>query len=411
MVRPTTVVHTLKGDEEIESYAGPFNGAQVIKATDWTPYVRTMPHAEYPSGSACVCTAYAETMQVLTGKDDTDIPVTMEILAGSSKSEPGVVPATNLTITYNKWSEIQEECGLSRLHGGMHFSKAVPDGEKLCSGVAAIIINRAEMLKNGDSAGSFADLNDQSILVKSVNTVESPSGICPSGYSGLIATTDCKGYYLCLNGSSINENPTDCPDGLLFNNDTQVCDWDYNVHCPTSTVPTISPTAAPTLPLASHTTSPTEKPAICPYEFSGLVATSDCRGYYHCVNGELAVESPTDCPAGLLFNNDLQVCDWDYNVDCPSNPITSVPTVSPTAAPTLPPASSTTNSSEESAICPSGYSGLIATSDCKGYYHCLNGDLIDENPTYCQDGLLFDDTLKVCDWEDNIDCSSNPVKV
>merc|ERR1712039_173638 len=178
---------------------------------------------------------------------------------------------------------------------------------------------------------------------------------------------------------------------------------------------------------ASHTTSPTAKPAICPYEFSGLIATSDCSGYYHCVNGDLAVESPTDCPAGLLFDNDLQVCDWDYNVDCPSNPITSAPTVSssaeptlsssaaPTvsssAAPTLPLASSTTNPTEESAICPSGYSGLIATSDCKGYYHCSNGDLIDENPTYCQDGLLFDDTLKVCDWEDNIDCSSNLVKV
>merc|ERR1712039_93034 len=167
------------------------------------------------------------------------------------------------------------------------------------------------------------------------------------------------------NGSSMNENPTDCPDGLLFNNDTQVCDHDYNVHCPTSTVPTISPTAAPTLPLASHTTSPTEKPAICPYEFSGLIATSDCRGYYHCVNGDLAVESPTDCPAGTLFSNDLQVCDWDYNVDCPSNSITSAPTVSSSAAPTvssstaptvsatvsptLPLASSTTNPTEESA--------------------------------------------------------------
>merc|ERR1712039_692880 len=111
---------------------------------------------------------------------------------------------------------------------------------------------------------------------------------------------------------------------------------------------------------ASHTTSPTAKPAICPYEFSGLIATSDCRGYYHCVNGDLAVESPTDCPAGTLFNNDLQVCDWDYNVDCPSNSITSAPTVSSstaptvsaTVSPTLPLASSTTNPTEEGAICP-----------------------------------------------------------
>jgi len=185
MVRPTTVVHTIKGDDMIDSYAGPFNGAQNIKATDWTPYVRTMPHAEYPSGSACVCTAYAETMQVLTRQDDTDIPVTMQILAGSSKSEPGVVPASNITITYNKWSEIQEECGQSRLHGGMHFSHSVPDGEKLCSGVATKIIDRAEMLKNGDPAGAFADITDISITVKSVPKSTGDSANRPNWLSKL----------------------------------------------------------------------------------------------------------------------------------------------------------------------------------------------------------------------------------
>jgi hypothetical protein len=168
MVRPTTVVHTLKGEDMIDTYAGPFNGEQSIKATDWTPYVRTMPHAEYPSGSACVCTAYAETMQVLTRQDETGIPVAMQVLAGSSKSEPGKVPATNMTISWNKWSDIQKDCGLSRLHGGMHFSHAVPDGEKLCSGLAAAIIDRTEMLKEGDPAGFLADLTDTSIQIKSV---------------------------------------------------------------------------------------------------------------------------------------------------------------------------------------------------------------------------------------------------
>ena len=43
-VRPTTVVHALKGDEEIETYAGPFvGGAEMIKGFDWLPYIRTMP--------------------------------------------------------------------------------------------------------------------------------------------------------------------------------------------------------------------------------------------------------------------------------------------------------------------------------------------------------------------------------
>jgi len=399
MVRPTTVVHTIKGDDMIDSYAGPFNGAQNIKATDWTPYVRTMPHAEYPSGSACVCTAYAETMQVLTGKDDTDIPVTMLIPAGSSKKEPGVVPATDLTLTYNKWSTIQEECGLSRLHGGMHFSKAVPDGQELCSGVAALIIDRAKMLKNGNSAGAFADLNDVSIVVKSVNTTAPVEpGTCPSGYSGLIATSDCKGYYLCLNGALASENPTYCPDGLLYNNDLQVCDLETNVDCgstPTTPMPTIAPTVAPT-----------ESDA-CPFGYSGLIATSDCSGFYHCLDGSLIVESPTNCPGGTLFNNIIQACDFESNVDCSSNLLTPMPTITSTVAPTFPPVSPTTAPSERPVqpdTCPSGYSGLVATDDCKGYYHCLNGSLIVVNPTYCQTGLLFRNDLQVCDWDYNVDC-------
>jgi hypothetical protein len=43
IVRPTTVIHTLKREEEFETYAGPFAGSQTIKGLDWQPYIRTMP--------------------------------------------------------------------------------------------------------------------------------------------------------------------------------------------------------------------------------------------------------------------------------------------------------------------------------------------------------------------------------
>lgn len=42
-VRPTTVVHTLKGEEETKTYAGPFNEPSMVKGADWQPYIRTMP--------------------------------------------------------------------------------------------------------------------------------------------------------------------------------------------------------------------------------------------------------------------------------------------------------------------------------------------------------------------------------
>lgn len=43
------------GDELVEAYAGPGQGVQVMKASEWEPFIRTMPHSEYPSGSACIC--------------------------------------------------------------------------------------------------------------------------------------------------------------------------------------------------------------------------------------------------------------------------------------------------------------------------------------------------------------------
>jgi hypothetical protein len=50
-VRPTTVVHALKGEEEIETYAGPFTGSKPIRGFDWQPYIRTMPVSNTRGGS------------------------------------------------------------------------------------------------------------------------------------------------------------------------------------------------------------------------------------------------------------------------------------------------------------------------------------------------------------------------
>jgi len=180
--RPTTVVHELKGDEEVETYAGPFIGSRKIKAIDWQPYIRTMPHAEYPSGSSCICTAYAEVMQLLTGKDSTgQFSVGASFETGSSKAEPGKVPSNNIDFVYKTWSEVQHFCGESRLHGGMHFSKAVKAGEDLCTDVASLIVNRAELLKAGDANGAFADLNDTSMTVKKRSEINDDSATQPPG--------------------------------------------------------------------------------------------------------------------------------------------------------------------------------------------------------------------------------------
>jgi hypothetical protein len=45
-----------------------------------------------------------------------------------------------MILEYFNWSnDIQRACGQSRLHGGMHFSKAVPAGEELFTRIASLI--------------------------------------------------------------------------------------------------------------------------------------------------------------------------------------------------------------------------------------------------------------------------------
>ena len=116
----------------------------------------------------------------------------MQVKAGSSKTEPGIIPHTDLNFTYTSWSEIQHVCGQSRINGGMHFSKAIPAGEELCSGVANLVVKRAEQLKSGDAKGAFANLNDLSIIVKksSNNNKQEPPPECVDSKTWKIKLSD-----------------------------------------------------------------------------------------------------------------------------------------------------------------------------------------------------------------------------
>jgi len=166
-VRPTTVVHGLIDEQEVLTYAGPSEGIKSVKGKDWQPYIRTMPHAEYPSGSACICTAFAETLQLLSEGSDTisPLPLVRQFPAGSSIKEPGITPASNITIVFTKWSEVETLCGQSRLYGGMHFDQSVPAGHSLCSGLANYVFDRVNLLKAGNATGALADKDDTSIRV------------------------------------------------------------------------------------------------------------------------------------------------------------------------------------------------------------------------------------------------------
>ena len=47
----------------------------------------------------------------------------MTLPAGSSKIEPGAVPATDLTLSWATFSEAADQAGISRRYGGIHFEQ------------------------------------------------------------------------------------------------------------------------------------------------------------------------------------------------------------------------------------------------------------------------------------------------
>ena len=103
----------------------------------------------------------------------------------------------------------------------------------------------------------------------------------------------CTQYYHCVNGAVTPEiNPLlPCPDGTLFDDNIQICNWANQVNCGT----------------VGEVTS-------CPPSFTGLVAAKECSAFWSCHAGKAV--GITSCPTGTLFNSSLQICDWAYNVSC-----------------------------------------------------------------------------------------------
>jgi hypothetical protein len=129
-VRPVTAVRFLKQGQKIRAWAGPGLGTRVIEGEAWVPYqvstFRTPPFAEYVSGHSTFSAAGATVLRRFLGTDSYGACVT--IPAGSSKVEPGVVPAQAMELCWDTFWSAAEEAGISRLYGGIHFRQGNEEG-------------------------------------------------------------------------------------------------------------------------------------------------------------------------------------------------------------------------------------------------------------------------------------------
>jgi hypothetical protein len=129
-VRPTSAVRYLYGERPVRAWGGKGRGTiDALSASQWTSYMPTADHPEYPSGSAGFCAAHAQASRRFLGSDS--LGWTIPTPKGSSRIEPGITPAGDITIGWATWTDFARECGRSRLWGGVHFRAAIDAGEEI----------------------------------------------------------------------------------------------------------------------------------------------------------------------------------------------------------------------------------------------------------------------------------------
>ena len=132
-VRPVSSIHYLYGATTVVAWAGAGLGTQVIPGGSWRPYqastVVTPPFAEYVSGHSTFSAAAATALRRFTGDDRFGGSVT--IATGSSRVEPGAVPAAAVVLSWPTFTAAADEAGQSRRYGGIHFIDGDLEGRRV----------------------------------------------------------------------------------------------------------------------------------------------------------------------------------------------------------------------------------------------------------------------------------------
>lgn len=158
-VRPVTAIHFLFAGQQVRAWAGPGLGTQVINGDDWVPYqaetIVTPPFAEYVSGHSIFSAASARVLKELTGSDKFGHSVT--IPAGASVVEPGLVPASAITLSWKKFSDAADEAGISRRFGGIHFVGGDLEARKMGKKIGRQAWRKARTYFDGTAGTPFDD--------------------------------------------------------------------------------------------------------------------------------------------------------------------------------------------------------------------------------------------------------------
>merc|ERR1719319_884697 len=252
-IRPTSVSRHVIDERQVPWYDG-----SDISSSEWTPLIRVMPHAEFPSGSASICTAIADYSQewienilgpeygVYPGYElDTSWTVAKGAAAGLTGSH--TMPSADVSFTLGNLTELAHICGQSRLWGGMHFTPAVEAGEKLVEGFGDAAFSWTQSLANGAGLPDAEDMRDPT---RDGLVFEDHDMDHSSPHHGGGCDDNCPEPTTCTPTSVPTTDPTEDP---------TLDPTEAPSPGPTAT-PSLKPTAGPT---ADPTLDPTEEFIVC----------------------------------------------------------------------------------------------------------------------------------------------------
>jgi len=134
-----------------------FEGTQTYPANQWDSYLTTDAHPEYPSGTACVCSAWASGANLFFGTNVVNYTTTFP--AGSSIIEPGFTPRNPVNVLIPTFleekgqpytSSVEAFCGESRNLGGVHFLSSIAASKSVCPALGPPAYKNLKKLLAGD---------------------------------------------------------------------------------------------------------------------------------------------------------------------------------------------------------------------------------------------------------------------
>ncbi|HMW71563.1 MAG TPA: vanadium-dependent haloperoxidase [Cellvibrionaceae bacterium] len=144
-VRPITAIHYLFANETIQGWGGPGQGTISMLGSQWQTYqasnFNTPPFPEWFSGHSTFSAAGAAVLRNFTKSDV--LGVSDIVRAGSSRVEPGLVPAADIKFSWATFTDAADDAGISRRYGGIHFIQGDLDGRTAGKKVGNLVWRKA----------------------------------------------------------------------------------------------------------------------------------------------------------------------------------------------------------------------------------------------------------------------------